>query len=394
MGVFRPAARWAGWTLFLVAAAWLLATTLSSLRRRGHRGGGFSPSLRLTAAGSVLALGLTACNAGPGGPGVSTDPVLSGDTLKGPPPGTYFYHRNHINSSSVVTDYLGAEVSRYVYLPFGELSQANSTGLDTATRKYTGQEHDEETGLYYYNARYYDPAIGRFLSPDTVVPSVSDGQAFNRYSYVRNNPIIYTDPSGHSWKAFRIIATAVLVAAAVVLAVCLLDCPDWRARAARDGDHRPRRRVCRLSGLRRWDWDAIEGMLVGALVGGAAGAVSGGIVGLQLPGFWGAVATGAMTGAVSGAASAVATGYQGGVGGWKRDFWRSVELGALTGAATGALIGRVPGRLRGGAVPEVRQRHPCHLVGANLRAPAPAWSSPAPARCRPHSPHPPRFLGL
>lgn len=51
--------------------------------------------------------------------------------------------------------------------------------------------------LYYYNARWYDPTIGRFLQADTIVPGPTNPQAFNRYSYVSNNPVNYTDPSGH-----------------------------------------------------------------------------------------------------------------------------------------------------------------------------------------------------
>ena len=84
-----------------------------------------------------------------------------------------------------------------MYKPFGELSRENSCGIDAATAKFTGQEFDEETSLYYYGARYYDAVIGRFLSPDSVLPSVTDAQLLNRYSYVRNNPIVYTDPTGH-----------------------------------------------------------------------------------------------------------------------------------------------------------------------------------------------------
>src|SRR5262249_10687860 len=114
----------------------------------------------------------------------------------GPGVGTFFYHHNLINSSAVVTDANGIEVSRMVYLPFGELAQDNSVGNDVVTDKYTGQESDGETGLYYYNARYYDPMVGRFLSADPIVANAFDGQAFNRYTYTRNNPITSTDPSG------------------------------------------------------------------------------------------------------------------------------------------------------------------------------------------------------
>ena len=65
-----------------------------------------------------------------------------------------------------------------------------------------GQEYDPESSLYYYNARYYDPTIGVFTTADTVVPSSTDPLAYNRYMYVRGNPVIYTDPSGHSWSSF------------------------------------------------------------------------------------------------------------------------------------------------------------------------------------------------
>jgi RHS repeat-associated protein len=53
------------------------------------------------------------------------------------------------------------------------------------------------TSLYYYNTRYYDPLIGGFISPDTIVPLPSNPQSFNRYSYCLNNPLKYIDPSGH-----------------------------------------------------------------------------------------------------------------------------------------------------------------------------------------------------
>ncbi len=63
-------------------------------------------------------------------------------------------------------------------------------------RKFTGQRLDESTGLYYYGARYYDPALGRFVQADTIVPEPGNPQALNRYAYVLNNPLRYTDPSG------------------------------------------------------------------------------------------------------------------------------------------------------------------------------------------------------
>jgi RHS repeat-associated protein len=60
-----------------------------------------------------------------------------------------------------------------------------------------GQREEASVGLYDYNARMYSPLLGRFLAPDTLVPRPDDPQSFNRYSYVLNNPLRYTDPSGH-----------------------------------------------------------------------------------------------------------------------------------------------------------------------------------------------------
>ena len=61
----------------------------------------------------------------------------------------------------------------------------------------TGQREETGLGLYDYGARYYDPELGRFIQPDTIVPNPGDAQAFDRYAYVNNNPLKYTDPTGH-----------------------------------------------------------------------------------------------------------------------------------------------------------------------------------------------------
>ncbi len=66
--------------------------------------------------------------------------------------------------------------------------------------RFSGQRYDHAIGLYFYNARYYDPALGRFIQPDTIVPNPGDPQSLNRYSYAANNPLRYTDPSGHRWE--------------------------------------------------------------------------------------------------------------------------------------------------------------------------------------------------
>ncbi len=55
-----------------------------------------------------------------------------------------------------------------------------------------------DLGIYHYNARFYSPALGRFLSADTVVPGAAQSQAYDRYAYVMNSPLVYSDPSGHN----------------------------------------------------------------------------------------------------------------------------------------------------------------------------------------------------
>ncbi len=62
----------------------------------------------------------------------------------------------------------------------------------------TDQEFDAESGLYNYDARLYDPVIGRFISPDSVIPDQYNPQSLNRYSYCLNNPLVYNDPTGHT----------------------------------------------------------------------------------------------------------------------------------------------------------------------------------------------------
>jgi RHS repeat-associated protein len=81
--------------------------------------------------------------------------------------------------------------------PYGTLY--HHEGTSTSPQQFTGQRLDTSTGLHFYNARYYDSQLGRFISPDPFVQAPSDPQTLNRYSYVRNNPINLVDPSGYGW---------------------------------------------------------------------------------------------------------------------------------------------------------------------------------------------------
>jgi len=105
----------------------------------------------------------------------------------------YFPLQDHLKGTAVITNSAGSVVESTTYYPYG---QTRSGGITSTDRAFTGQRLDS-TGLYYYGARYYDPNIGRFVSPDTIVQNYRRPASFNRYAYAFDNPLKYTDPSGH-----------------------------------------------------------------------------------------------------------------------------------------------------------------------------------------------------
>ena len=70
-------------------------------------------------------------------------------------------------------------------------------GIIGVERSFTGQQKDFGTGLIYFKARYYDPELGTFISPDTLVPDAGNLFDYNRYMFVRGNPLKYVDANGH-----------------------------------------------------------------------------------------------------------------------------------------------------------------------------------------------------
>jgi len=123
-----------------------------------------------------------------------------------------FYHGDHLGSSNLITDESGSQIALYEYRPFGAVS--SQSGTYTTDIKFTGKIQDD-TGLYYCGARYYDPVIGRFISPDTIVQAPQDPQTLNRYAYCRNNPVKYIDPTGRFFWAAIIGAILGGISAAI-----------------------------------------------------------------------------------------------------------------------------------------------------------------------------------
>jgi len=96
-----------------------------------------------------------------------------------------------------VTDNSGNTVAEYEYRPFGsDIGMVLNNSQTNTNYRFTGQEFDAENQLYYYNARYYNPITGRFISRDPVLIKNDGAISFNQYAYARNNPVRYTDPSG------------------------------------------------------------------------------------------------------------------------------------------------------------------------------------------------------
>ena len=127
-----------------------------------------------------------------------------------------YYHLDALGSVRVVTNEAGEVLRRHDYLPFGEEWPERST---TDKRLFTGKERDFETGLDYFGARYYRAEVGRFSTVDPVVTfdeNLVDPQRWNRYAYVRNNPLKYVDPDGRWIETVWDIANVVMGAKSAV----------------------------------------------------------------------------------------------------------------------------------------------------------------------------------
>jgi len=170
--------------------------------------------------------------------------------------GLYYRHADHLNSGAVISDSTGAKVanSDVVYAPFGEI---RSGALPTITDfGFTGQHLDRSTGdLMYFGARYYLPGLRRFVSPDTILPDLTNPQALNRFSYAYNNPVKYNDPTGHCPMCVTALVGAgigLVVGAAVAAAPTIIENAQ-AGRGAFDG----------------MDWAKVGAYALGGAVGGA-----------------------------------------------------------------------------------------------------------------------------
>ncbi len=105
----------------------------------------------------------------------------------------YFFHPDHLGSSSYITNLAGTISQHIEYLPFGELLVEEHLNSHNSPFKFNAKELAPETGNYYYGARYYDPKLSIFLSVD---PLFEKYPTLSPYIYTANNPVKYVDPDG------------------------------------------------------------------------------------------------------------------------------------------------------------------------------------------------------
>ncbi|XP_074649459.1 uncharacterized protein LOC141904717 [Tubulanus polymorphus] len=245
-----------------------------------------------------------------------------------------YVHLDHVGSVDTITGESGQVLLRKRYNVFGKpqpfkdwaferssvsYSAASFSGIK---RDFTGQERIDELQLIHMNGRVYDPEVGRFLSPDPHVQDPYDTQSFNRYSYAKNNPLRYNDPSGFFFKKigrfFKKVFTPRVIIAVVASAVTFGAATPWAA------------------GL------AVSAGLTGASAAVATGAIAGATAGFV----GGTIATGSVKGGLQGALGGAITG---GVGGYFGNSW-NLERVAAQGVGAGAASELTGGRFKDGLV--------------------------------------------
>jgi len=203
------------------------------------------------------------------------------------------------------------------YDPFGKRRQVNGT-YDAAgniqydypnstDRGFTGHEHLDDVGVLHMNGRTYDPHIGRFMQTDPVIQDNSDLQNYNRYSYVLNNPLNSTDPTGHKFSKLL---------GALICPFCV---KEWQQPIATMV-------VAYFTG--QW----VTGLTGSAIAGGAAGGFTQGMIASG-----GDIEAGLRSAVIGGAFGAVGTNFEAGTAG---SYAGHAAVGCVDGAMSGNGCGR------------------------------------------------------
>ena len=147
---------------------------------------------------------------------------------------TRYFHTDNLGSIAVITDQSGAVVERDSYDAWGKRRCLNGSDNQSCipatfqtTRGFTGQEELADVGLVHLNGRVYDPLVGRMMSADPMVPDPLNAQAWNRYSYVINNPLAFTDPNGYCFLGMCSWARPSAHSSAAPSGCCSASSPYW-----------------------------------------------------------------------------------------------------------------------------------------------------------------------
>lgn len=240
--------------------------------------------------------------------------------------GQLLYSLNdHLGSPILLTDASQTIVEKYSFDAWGRRRNSDNwsyvglTQPQFLNRGFTLHEHIDEFNLINMNGRVYDPILGRFVQPDNFVQTPDNIQNFNRYSYVYNNPLSYTDPSGNYGDPLSAIIGGVLgFKAGIEIGKTKTDSP----------------------------FEQVGYGIIGGWIGSSAGFVGSAVGGAASNAIVGAILGGATAGAISGAGFTVLA------GGNADDISENAAIGAASGAVGGALgagIGGGGGAFIGGA---------------------------------------------
>lgn len=301
---------------------------------------------------------------------------------------TKYYLQDHLGSNIAAVDETGGGISRNSYDVWG-VRTTTGAPWDNGDRGYTGHEH-LNFGLIHMNGRVYDPRWGRFLQTDPIVQSPYDLQSYNRYAYVMNNPLSFTDPTGFAWwnsdwnrRAIR-GATAIMGLGGDFVGAYLNN------RHAYNLSQNPYARMVGAAVASYFTFGALGGGIVGGAASGfAAGGIQGGnlqsavqgaFAGAIGVGFGGTGMFGQMIGSgvngylQTGTSEGFARGFAAGAlpndlgftGAYNNNAYANVGIGILRDGARGAIVAdNRRGFMRGVAYGQVNNAIG-HIVGATF----------------------------